>query len=173
MEDIMNNKKPFYLQVNFYLAAAAFVFAFVSLILYAVNCPSEFNGENVSSAVVTGDVLALICLAIGLGGMIAEYFFGDGLIAKIIKYARLAIYVAFISLLISFFMQILDEYSLLGTILYPIFSGTVGDPVNPVLSASYFTSLIFTLIALILAIVSALLKKSGAYGAEVAHVEEC
>lgn len=160
------NKNQFYNQVNFYLASAATLLAFIAVILYAVNCPSEFNGNEPSSAVIGWDIVAIIFGAISVGGAVASMFFEKGIIAEVIKYTRLCLYVAFVALLVSFFYEILDEYSLLGTILYPIVSGTVGDPVEFSLSASYFTSLIFTLIACVLYIISALLKKSGSYKEE-------
>lgn len=159
------NQKPFFKQVNFYLAAAVPVLTAIAVILYAANCPSEFNGEEVSSAVVVWDVIAILTCAAAAGGAVAEYYL-KGVAARIAGYLRFGVYAAFISLIVSFLMQILDEYSLLGTILYPIFSGTVGDPVDPVLSSSYFASLIMTLVACVLAITSALLKKSQTYRAE-------
>ena len=81
-------------------------------------------------------------------------------------------YAAFVALIVSFFMSILDEYSLLGTILYPIVSGTVGDPVDGTLAASYFVALAFIFVALVTSIVSALLHKKAAYKAEKQASEE-
>lgn len=164
--------KKFYEQVNFYLACAATLLALIAVILYAVNCPSEFNGNEPSSSVIGWDIVAIIFGAITVCGAVASTFFEKGIIAEILKYTRLGLYVTFVALFVSFLYQILDEYSLLGTILYPIFSGTVGDPVDPSLSASYFTSLIFTLVACVLAITSALLKKAGSYEEEQLAVTE-
>ncbi|MCX4384188.1 MAG: hypothetical protein OSJ39_00135 [Clostridia bacterium] len=159
----MENKKPFFKRVHFYLAAVAFVFTIVALALYGGNCASEFNGGKVSAAVVGWDIVAIISLAAAIAGDVLEFFFDkDTLVEKICEYLRLFAYLAFVSLIVSFFMGILDEYSLLGTILYPIVSGTVGDPVDGTLAASYFVGLGFTFVSLVLSIVSALLHKREA-----------
>lgn len=156
----MENVKPFYKRVGFYLAAAGLLLTIIALALYAGNCASEFNGGKVSSAVVAWDVVAILMFAVAVAGEVGEMFFdGDALLGKVCRYLRLAKYAAFVALLVAFFMQILDEYSLLGTILYPIVSGTTGDPVDGTLSASYFVALIFTLVSAVVAIVSALLHK--------------
>ena len=169
----MENNKPFFKRATFYLAAAAFLLTLIALALYAGNCGSEFNGDKVSSAVVALDVIALIMLAAAVAGEVLEYFFApDTLIGKICGYLRLAKYAAFVALIVSFFMSILDEYSLLGTILYPIVSGTVGDPVDSTLASSYFVALAFIFVALVTSIVSALLHKKAAYKAEKQASEE-
>lgn len=156
----MEKKIPFFKRVHFYLAAGAFVFTIVALALYAGNCASEFNGGKVSSAVVGWDIVALIAFAFSIAGEVLEYFFApDTLVGRICEYLRLLKYAAFVSLIVSLFMGILDEYSLLGTILYPIVSGTVGDPVDATLATSYFVGLGFTFVSLVLSIVSALLHK--------------
>lgn len=142
----------------------------VALILYAGNCPSEFNGGAVSSATVISEVIALVCGALALAGDIAGSLWRENaLLARITKYTRFLKYVVFVLLLNAFLSCILAEYSLLGTILYPIVSGTVGDPVDPVLSNSFFVSLIFAFVSLIFALVAGLIQKSGAYKAEAAE----
>lgn len=160
-------KIKFYEQVNFYLAAITLIIAIIALGLYAANCASEFNGGVVSKDVVTGDIIAAVFAAIAAAASIAQTFLQeDSLLYRILNYRRFCMYIAFIALLYSFLMGILAEYSLIGTILYPIVSGTVGDPVDPVLSGSYFTSLILTFVAFIIALVSGLLMKGGFYKAE-------
>ena len=47
-------------------------------------------------------------------------------------------------------------------------SGTIGDPVEPLLANSYFSQLINTLIAMVFIITSALILKKGYYKAEKA-----
>jgi len=167
MEDNMKSDKAFYRQVNFYVSAAALLFTVIAIALYAGNCASEFNGGAVSQAVVTCDVIAIIAGAVAVAADVLVGFVPEkSVLSEIAGYRRFLKYFAFIMLIGSFFMSILDEYSLLGTILYPIVSGTVGDPVDPTLSASYFTALILTLISCVGFIVSALMQKSGFYKAE-------
>ena len=163
----MNNNKIFYKQANFYVAACAFALALAALCLYAAGCPSEFNGGAVSGSVVAGDVVAIICAALAVAGCVVEYFMPDRhLLGEILKYRRFCLYIAFAALIYAFLSGILAEYSLLGTILYPIVSGTVGDPVDPALSCSYFGQLICTFVALICALTAALMQKSRYYKAE-------
>lgn len=163
----MNKEKIFYKQVNFYFTAAAFILAIVALGLYAGGCPSEYNGNAVSSAVVAADVLAIVFTAAALAACIGEYFLSERpLPAAILKYGRFCLYIAFCALIYGFLMGILAEYSLLGTILYPIVSGTVGDPVAPALVFCYFGQLICTFLAFAFALVAAILRKAGFYAAE-------
>ena len=167
MEDKMNKNKPFYLRGEFYPTALGFVLALVAVIVYAAGCASEFNGNAVSAAVVGWGSAAIIFGAIALGMAIAQYFVGeDSLVAKICSYKRFAAYLAFLFMILAFLFQILDEYSLLGTILYPIVSGTVGDPVDPTLSGCYFTSLIFSFIAMWCMLSGGLIEKIAHYRAE-------
>ncbi len=163
----MNITKPFYKQINFYLSVIALILSMVALILYALNVPSEFNGGKVSSAVVTADVVAIIVLIFAISANVAENYFKDNtLLLDIFSYRRFLVYIAFVSLLYSFLMGILTEYSLIGTILYPIVSGTVGDPVDPILSFSYFANLIGTLIAVVLTSTTAIIQRKSFYKVE-------
>lgn len=160
----MNKVNPFYKQTTFYLSVLALFLTIIALTLYVLNCPSEFNGGVVSRAVVSADVVAVIFITIAIAANIAESYLSEKpILMDIFSYKRFLIYVAFVSLLYSFCMSILAEYSLIGTILYPIVSGTVGDPVDPILSGSYFAKLIGTLIAVILTLTSALIQKSLYY----------
>ncbi|MBN2300267.1 MAG: hypothetical protein JXC31_03660 [Acholeplasmataceae bacterium] len=132
-----------------------------------MNCPSEFNGGVVSRAVVTADIMAIVFIVLAIAANIAEdYFTKNPILMDIFSYKRFFNYIAFMSLLYSFFMNILAEYSLIGTILYPIVSGTVGDPVDSVLSNSYFANLIGTLVAVILTSTVALIQRSRFYKAQ-------
>ena len=160
-------EKPFYKKVSFYLMAVVVVITFFSLVLYAANCASEFNGGEVSSTVVMWEVIALIAAIVAVCGNILKSFVAkDSLGAKILNYIRFVEYFVFLALFVSFVETILEEYQLFGTILYHIVSGTVGDPVDPVLSASFFIALIGLLVAFILALVSGLLQKGAAYKEE-------
>lgn len=160
----MNKVKPFYKQTNFYLSVVALALVIVALTLYVLNCPSEFNGGVVSQKVVTADIIAIISIAIAIAFSIAETYLADRhLLMDIFSYKRFLMYVGFVSLLYSFSMSILAEYSLIGTILYPIVSGTVGDPVDPVLITSYFSKLIGTFFGVILTSIIALIQKSSYY----------
>jgi hypothetical protein len=160
----MNKIKPFYKQTTFYLSVLALALAIAALTFYALNCPSEFNGGVVSRAVVTADVVAIVFMGIAIATSVAESFLTKKtMMMEIFSYRRFLMYVAFVALLYSFSMSILAEYSLIGTILYPIVSGTVGDPVDPVLSSSYFAKLIGTLFAAILTLTAALIQRSGVY----------
>jgi hypothetical protein len=161
----MNKIKIFYKQANFYLSILALALAVVALCLYALNCASEFNGGVVSRQVVTADIVAIVSIAIAIAASVVESYMTDKpIIMDILSYRRFFMYVAFIALIYSFGMSILAEYSLIGTILYPIVSGTVGDPVDPVLSSSYFAKVIGTLLAVIITLIAALNQKSGYYG---------
>ncbi len=166
----MNINKPFYKQTPFYLSIFALGLVITALALYVLNCPSEFNGEVVSSAVVTADVVAIIFITIAIAANIAENYLTDKpMIMDILSYRRFTIYVALAALLYSLFMSVLAEYSLIGTILYPIVSGTVGDPVDPVLSFSYFTALIGTLVAAILSSTAAVKLRTAFYKTQIAE----
>lgn len=162
----MKNKKIFYKQVNFYVMVAAILFTIIALCLYAGNCASEFNGGVVSSSVVGWALAAVVCSVIAVAAGVTESLLPDSFLVRGLAYARFLKYAAFVSLIVSFLRGILDEYSLLGTILYPIVSGTVGDPVDSVLSVSYFASLICLFVAIVLSIVSALIQKGAYYRAE-------
>lgn len=160
----MNKVKPFYKQTNFYLSVLALALSITALTLYALNCPSEFNGGVVSRQVVTADVIAIVLMVIAIAAnVVGSFLTNQPIMTEIYHYRRFFMYVAFVALLYSFGMSILSEYSLIGTILYPIVSGTVGDPVDPVLSSSYFAKVIGTLFAAILIATSALIQKSGIY----------
>lgn len=137
------------------LSLLAFVSALVGVILYSSNCASEFNGGAVSEVVVGWGTAAAIVAGIGLLGYAASILVVKGKkLAYLFSYARFANYASFAILLGAFFFQILEEYSLIGTILYPIVSGAVGDPVDPKLSSSYFVSLILLLVGMIVSMVA-------------------
>lgn len=160
----MSKVKPFYQQTPFYLSVIALALAIIALTLYALNCPSEFNGGVVSRVVITADIVGIISLFIAISAQISEsYLTHKPVMMDIFTYKRFLIYIAFVALLYSFCMSILTEYSLIGTILYPIVSGTVGDPVDPVLSSSYFAKLLGTFVATILSLTVALTQKSRFY----------
>jgi hypothetical protein len=157
----MNKVKPFYKQTTFYLSIVALGLVITALTLYVLNCPSEFNGGVVSRKVVSADIIAIVSISIAIAVSIAETFLHDhSVFMDIFSYKRFLMYVSFVALLYSFSMSILAEYSLIGTILYPIVSGTVGDPVDPVLVTSYFAKLIGTLFAVILSSTVALILKN-------------
>jgi len=160
----MNKIKPFYKQTTFYLSVLGLALVIMALTLYVLNCPSEFNGGVVSRVVVSADVVAIVFMVIAITANVAEsYLIEKPIMMDIFSYRRFFIYVAFISLLYSFCMSILAEYSLIGTILYPIVSGTVGDPVDPVLMNSYFAKVIGTLIAVILTATVSMILRSRFY----------
>ena len=103
-------------------------------------------------------------MVIAIAASVAESFLTEKhVMMDILSYRRFLIYGAFVLLLYSFFMNILAEYSLIGTILYPIVSGTVGDPVDPVLMNSYFANLIGTLVAVILTSTVAMIQRLKFY----------
>lgn len=163
----MKKTKPFYLQVNFYLTLIAWVLTLLALVLYATNCPSEFNGGTVSPDTLISEALVLVCGGIAiLVDIVGSFGKEQSLMENAKKYTRFLKYGVFVLLLYVFLSCILAEYSLLGTILYPIVSGTVGDPVDPVLSTSFFVSLIFAFAASIFALIAGLMQKSGVYKAE-------
>ena len=163
----MNKINPFYKQTTFYLSVLGLALVIMSLTLYALNCPSEFNGGVVSNAVVSADVVAIVFMVIAIAASVAESFLTEKhVMMDILSYRRFLIYGAFVLLLYSFFMNILAEYSLIGTILYPIVSGTVGDPVDPVLMNSYFANLIGTLVAVILTSTVAMIQRLKFYKAQ-------
>ncbi|MCQ2798437.1 MAG: hypothetical protein MJ220_00950 [Bacilli bacterium] len=137
------------------LSLVGFVSVLVGVILYSSNCASEFNGGAVSGNVVSLGTAAIILAGIALLGLIASLFLAKNeKTAYLFSYARFGNFAAFVLSLGAFFFQILDEYSLIGTILYPIVSGAVGDPVDPVLSGSYFSALGLLLVAMIVSMVA-------------------
>lgn len=137
------------------LSLVAFISALVGVILYASNCASEFNGGSVSEIVVGWGTAAAIVSGIGMLAIAASLFLVKSKkTAYFFSYARFASYATFVLLLGAFFYQILEEYSLIGTILYPIVSGTKGDPVNPFLATSYFISLGLLLDGMVVAMVA-------------------
>lgn len=151
------------------LSLVAFLESLVSTILYGANCGSEFNGGKPSEIVIGWGIAAIIVSCIAVLGYAAGLFLIKGKKSAHLFYlARFGNYAAFATLIGSFFYQILEEYSLLGTILYPIVSGTVGDPVDPTLVACYFTSLILSLDAMIISLVVGIIvrKKSHKFLAE-------
>lgn len=163
--------KKFYKQVNFYLTAAALLFVLIGALLYGLNCGSEFNGGKPASNVIGGDVAAIVCILVSLALAVLASVTENGIVKKIAEYGRFFLYAAFVLALYAFLSSILAEYSLLGTILYPIVSGTVGDPVDGTLAASYFTQLILTFAACVLALSAGLVQKSAKYKAERAATE--
>lgn len=151
--------------VSAILSASTLILSVVALILYAVNCPSEFNGNAVSKNVIGLGISAVVAAFLATAGQIASWFFvKDKKTATCFFWTRLFDYGAFVLSLGGFLFQILDEYSLLGTILYPIVSGTVGDPVDPVLSVSYFVSLVMLLVCFVLSLTAGIMirKKANA-----------
>lgn len=145
------------------ISILVFLITITSMVLYSGNCASEFNGGKVSEIVVGWSVAAIVVAGITAVAFIASQFLiKDKTNAHFFYLARFGNYASFICLLGSFLFQILEEYSLLGTVLYPIVSGTVGDPVDPVLSTCYFTSLILSFVAMIGSLVSGIIlrKKS-------------
>ncbi len=146
------------LLVSGILSLSTLILSVVAMILYAANCPSEFNGNSVSGNVVGLSIGAVVVSFLATTGQILSLFFvKDKKTAVLFSWTRIFDYAAFVCLLGAFLFQILDEYSLLGTILYPIVSGTVGDPVDPLLSVSYFVSLIMLLVSFVLSLTAGIL----------------
>ena len=146
------------------LSLVAFILILISIVMYSSNCASEFNGNQVSASVVGINTTATIMAGIALLGYVAAFFLAKNKkISYIFTFARIFNYVSFALALLGFLFEILDEYSLLGTILYPIVSGTVGDPVDPVLSTSFFVSLIFALVACICSLIAGILMRKKSY----------
>lgn len=144
----------------FILTILSFVMILTAVLLYSLKCPSEFNGNRYSRRVFLLDILALsFALITSAFQLLAFIKVRSPKSAYMFFWTRLGDYLAFFCALGGFLFQILDEYSLLGTILYPIVSGTVGDPVNPVLSACYFTSLILLLVSFIITLTAGILLK--------------
>lgn len=142
------------------LTGVAFLMSLIGVILYGANCASEFNGNNVSERAVGFALAATIIGGLTLGAYIASLFLSNNRkTAYLFAFSRIGNYASFVLLLAGFLFEILDEYSLLGTILYPIVSGTVGDPVDSLLSFSFFASLILLLLSLILHLVLGILMR--------------
>ena len=146
------------------LTLVAFVLSLVAVILYGANCGSEFNGGKVSSHVLGLGTAGIIFGGIALLVDLAAFIFSKNeKSAYLFSLSRIGNYGSFVLLLGAFLFQILDEYSLLGTILYPIVSGTVGDPVDPGLVSSYFTSLIILFVACIISLVAGIVLRKKSY----------
>ena len=158
------------------LSLPAFVLSLIGVITYASNCASEFNGGAVSTNVVGLGTAAFIVAGVTLLVDIAAFFLARSRkAASLFALSRIGNYVAFFLLLGAFLYEILDEYSLLGTILYPIVSGTVGDPVDPVLASSYFVSLIFLLVTCLLSLAAGIVMRKLSYRIdeeEPSHLQE-
>lgn len=165
-------KRMLYKNEKFYLLLAALAVVITAIALYAGNCGSEFNGEVVSPQVLTGYIIALVVVTIALAGEVLDCFIGEGVLSEIFSYRRFLLYIAFVALLYGMFMSILAEYSLIGTVLYPLVSGTVGDPVDPVLWGSYIAQFVCALAAAVLTIIVALRQKSDLYKAKKAAAYE-
>ena len=145
------------------LTLVAFISAILSVFLYSTNCVSEFNGNHVSDNVVGLGTTSAIMAGVALLVDICAFLFATNRkLAYFFSFVRIFNYLAFVFGLGAFLFQILDEYSLIGTILYPIVSGTVGDPVDPVIANNYFISLGMWLDVVILSLVAGILlrKKS-------------
>ena len=145
------------------LTLVVFISAILSVFLYSTNCASEFNGNHVSDNVVgLGTTSAIVAGVALLVDICAFLFATNRKLAYFFSFVRIFNYLAFVFGLGAFLFQILDEYSLLGTILYPIVSGTVGDPVDPVIANNYFISLGMWLDVVIFSLVAGILlrKKS-------------
>ena len=145
------------------LTLVVFISAILSVFLYSTNCASEFNGNHVSDNVVGLGTTAAIVAGVALLVDICAFLFATNRkLAYFFSFVRIFNYLAFVFGLGAFLFQILDEYSLIGTILYPIVSGTVGDPVDPVIANNYFISLGMWLDVVILSLVAGILlrKKS-------------
>ena len=145
------------------LTLVVFISAILSVFLYSTNCASEFNGNHVSDNVVGLGTTSAIMAGVALLVDICAFLFATNRkLAYFFSFVRIFNYLAFVFGLGAFLFQILDEYSLLGTILYPIVSGTVGDPVDPVIANNYFISLGMWLDVVILSLVAGILlrKKS-------------
>ena len=145
------------------LTLVAFISAILSVFLYSTNCASEFNGNHVSDNVVGLGTTSAIMAGVALLVDICAFLFATNRkLAYFFSFVRIFNYLAFVFGLGAFLFQILDEYSLIGTILYPIVSGTVGDPVDPVIANNYFISLGMWLDVVILSLVAGILlrKKS-------------
>ena len=146
------------------LSGVAFLLALIATIVYASNCASEFNGNTPSPHVIGFGIAAIICAGIAFLVYLVGFFLAKKeKSAWIMMLARIGNYAAFALLLGAFLYQILDEYQLLGTILYPIVSGAVGDPVDPILSSSYFSSLIIILASLILSLVTGIVARKKSH----------
>ncbi len=169
MNPIQNLKKQNFLVLIpvLCMSLVAFVLALIAILTYAGNCASEFNGGRVSVNVTGFGIPAIILAGMAVLVDIAALFLARSKkLASIFALSRIANYLAFMLLLAAFLYQILDEYSLLGTILYPIFSGAVGDPVDPALTSSYFLSLILALVASLLSFAAGITMRKMSYRIE-------
>lgn len=145
------------------LSLLAFVLMLIAIILYGANCASEFNGGVVSKNTIGLGIGAIICIGLAFLVDIAALFLANTPKKAIIfSLSRIGNYAGFILSLGAFLYEILDEYSLLGTILYPIVSGAVGDPVSPVLIANYFSSLIMVFVGSIICLVTGIILRKKA-----------
>lgn len=166
MNPISNLKKQNFIVLlpALILSLVAFVLAIIAVFLYANNCGSEFNGNKPSANVTGLGIAAIVAAGLALLIDIAGLFLARSRkVAFGLALSRIGNYAAFAFLLGAFLFQILDEYSLLGTILYPIFSGAVGDPVDGTLTASYFSSLIMLLVACIISVVSGVMIRKASH----------
>lgn len=149
------------------LSCLAFALSLTGILIYSANCASEFNGgvvsPNATSLGMVGAIIGAVALAIDI---IAFFAAKSKKMASIFSLSRIFNYVAFILLLGAFLYEILDEYSLLGTILYPIVSGTIGDPVDPVLSSSFFASLIMLFVATWIALAAGITMRKKSHKIE-------
>ncbi|MBO5529435.1 MAG: hypothetical protein J6A47_09045 [Bacilli bacterium] len=135
------------------MSCVAFVLTLVGVLLYTNNCASEFNGGKVSVNVSNLGLAAIIFAGAALLlDLLALFLSRSKKSASLFALSRIGNYGAFIFCLGAFLYEALDEYSLIGTIMYPIFSGTVGDPVEPLLVSSYFTSFAFLFVACFLSL---------------------
>ena len=156
-----NNKKKISILVPALIASClVLILSIVSIILYSLNCKSEFNGNIVSPNVIglsiTGIILAFLAFCGEFAGFLIKNSPKFSFISALFRIFNFA---AFIVLLGAFMFQILDEYQLLGTIFYAMLNAGHGDPVDPLLAGSYWTSLIMTLVASILSLIAGILVR--------------
>lgn len=146
------------------LTCLAFALSLIGVLVYSANCASEFNGGAVSPNATTLGMIGAIVGAVALVFYIVALFAASTKkTASLFSLTRILNYVSFILLLGAFLYEILDEYSLLGTILYPIVSGTIGDPVDPVLSSSFFASLIMLFVATWVALAAGIVMRKKSH----------
>ena len=167
MKQLLENLKKQHFSILFaviILSLVAFLLSLIGIILYGVNCASEFNGNKVSGNVmgwgITGVIFAGLAFAIDV---VAFFLAKSSKAAYVFSFVRFFNYATFICVFAAFCYLFLDEYSLLGTILYPIVSGTVGDPVDPFLSGCYFSAIIMTFVALIVALVAGIMLRKNSH----------
>ncbi|MBP5216604.1 MAG: hypothetical protein J6038_02065 [Bacilli bacterium] len=146
------------------LSCLVFLLALLGILFYGLNCGSEFNGNKVSENTIGFGIPAIIMAGLAfLMNLAGLFLVKNEKMAKIFVLSRIWSYACFLLLLAAFLFLILDEYSLLGTILYPIVSGAVGDPVDPVLSSFYFLALAFLIVASFLSLAIGIVMRKASH----------